>query len=696
MTFRVAADIGGTFTDLVLVGEDGEVSVEKTPSTPPDFTPGILLGVKRVLANVGGVTLGEVETFVHGATVVLNALLQRRLPKTALITTLGFRDVLEIMRTNNPEMYDLHYIKPVPVVPRRLRLEVEERVRHTGEILVPVAEDDVRRAGLALRQEGVEAIGVCLLHAYANPSHERRVRDMLEEMLPGCVVCISSDVAPEWREFQRTATTCLNAATIPIITSYLDGLSERLKAGGLKRELQVMQSNGGVMTSQAACRWPVRTIMSGPSGGVVGALYLAEEISRPNVVTIDIGGTSSDMGLIAEGKAASVVESTITEGWPILAPMIEIVSIGAGGGSIAWLDVGSAIRVGPQSAGADPGPACYGRGGLEPTVTDANLSLGRIDPNFFLGGEMALHLEMAERAIAVAVADPLGLDVNGAAAGIVTIINTNMARAMRSILVERGYDPRDFTLMAFGGAGGLHAGALIRELNIPRAVVPNNPGALSAFGMLATDFRHDRSRTFVEALADLDAEQIELIFEQLEDEVLEALTDEGVRKKDREVHRSVDLRYVGQEYHLNISLGDPRARVDPSWLAQAFNTAHERVYGYATPEFAVQLVNLRVTGIGRIDRPRLPRFEAQSERSGAPKSGGVRSVYFEETGFADTEIYYVEALRYGDRLQGPVIIEDPRSTVVVLPGQAAVIDEMRNIFISHSDARPTASKTGGW
>ncbi len=543
---------------------------------------------------------------MHGATVVLNALLQMRLPRTGLITTQGFRDVLEIMRTNNPEMYDLSYVKPAPVIPRALRHEVRERIRHTGEVLVPLDEEDVRRAARALVELEVEAIAVCLLHAYANPEHELRVAEIVREEAPGLTVCCSSEVAPEWREFERTSTTCVNAATVPIISSYLDRLTELLASRGLSSELLVMQSNGGVMTAGAACRWPVRTVMSGPSGGVVGAMALADAIDTPNVVTIDIGGTSSDMGVIHAGRAVTVVESTVADGCPILAPMIEILSIGAGGGSIAWRDEGGALRVGPQSAGADPAPVCYRRGGVEPTVTDANVVLGRIDPEYFLGGEMELDVDGARGAIRDRVAEPLGLELESAADGVLQIVNTNMAKAMRSILIERGHDPRDFVLMAFGGGGGLHAAPVMRELNIPRAVVPANPGALSATGMLGTDYRNDRSRTMVRAMDDsLDMGDVERVCSELGRDAAGALTGEGVPADTISLHQSVDMRYEGQEYHLNIPFaGESDSAVE--MLTAAFNAEHARVYGYSTPDFGVQLVGLRVTAIERTERPPTP------------------------------------------------------------------------------------------
>ena len=472
----------------------------------------------------------------------------------------------------------------------------------------------------------------------------------------------------------------MNAATVPIITSYLDGLSASLADEGLRRDLLVMQSNGGVMTTGAARTWPVRTVMSGPSGGVVGARELAGEIACPNVITLDIGGTSSDIGVIDGGRAVTVVESTVADGWPILAPMIEIISIGAGGGSIAWLDDGGALRVGPRSAGAAPGPVAYGRGGTEPTVTDANLVLGRIAPDEFLGGEMPLDVDAARHALETRVAEPLGLDVMEAAEGIVRIANTTMAKAMRSILIERGHDPRDFVLMAFGGGGGLHAAAVMRELDIPHAVVPSNPGALSALGMLSTDFRHDRSRTLVRAVAELDETELERAFTELEAEVGAMLASEGVSAGAREALRSVDLRYVGQEHSLNVPL--PAGGVGA--LADALNAAHARAYGYATPEFPAQLVNVRVVGIGRTARPRLPRIGARDSRPAPPPE--TRPTYVAGSGVVDTAVHRVADVCAGDRLKGPAILQDPRSTMLVLPGQTGVIDVLRNLHIHEGEA----------
>ena len=682
MTTRLAADIGGTFTDLVLMDEKGSLSVEKTPSTPDEFRRGVMTGVEKVLATVNSrdgdaIDLKDVEYFVHGATVVLNAVIQRKLPVTALLTTSGFRDVLEIMRTNNSQMYDMHYVKPKPLIPRRLRFEVAERVRHTGEVLTSLNEDDVRRVAGELREGGVVAVAVCFLHSYANPEHERRAREILAEECPEIVVCLSSEVAGEVREFERGSTTSINAATMPIIRSYLDQLNGDLRDLGLPRELYVMQSNGGVIRASSAQTLPVRTMLSGPSGGVVGGAYLANQIGLKDVVTLDMGGTSTDIGVVADGRAMTVDESKVDE-WPILAPMIEILAIGAGGGSIAWLDSGGALRVGPQSAGALPGPVCYGQGGDEATVSDACLVLGRLDPDYFLGGEMSLDVDGAYRVIEKKLARPMGMNVHEAALGVVTVVTTNMAKAMRSTLIARGLDPRDFCLMAFGGAGGMVVGDLLKAGDINRAVVPNDPGALCAFGMLVTDFRHDLGATMVRPLSDVDGEEVVRLFTTLEKDAVGRLENDGVERGRITPERFVDVRYIGQEHYLKIPVES--SSVDFERLRIDFNAAHERIYGYATPQFPCELVNLRVTAFGKVERPTIPRYSPRSSDDGPLIPVGNRKVHF-ETGVLDTDIYKIESIRAGDRFDQPAVIEDPRSTFVVLPGQVAHVDEYRNVHV---------------
>ncbi len=685
---RLAADIGGTFTDLVLLDEVGNLHVHKTPSTPDDFKAGVLTGVKDIIGNgdaggsqTGDGPLSETDYFVHGATVVLNALIQRKLPVTALVTTEGFRDVLEIMRTNNPYMYDMQYVKPKALIPRRLRFEVKERTRHTGEVLQPLDEDSVRAVAERLKASGAETAAVCLLHAYANPEHEQRVRDILLEACPDLVVCLSSEVAAELREFERSSTTSINAATVPIITSYLDRLSSDLVSMGLKRDLCVMQSNGGVITANVARHLPVRTVMSGPSGGVVGGTHLANQIGLDNVLTVDMGGTSTDIGVISHGRAMTVDESEVDR-WPIMAPMIEILAIGAGGGSIGWMDAGGGLRVGPQSAGALPGPVCYNRGGTEPTVSDACVVLGRLDPDYFLGGKMDLNVDGAHQVIETKVAEALHMNKFEAAAGILTVVTANMAKAMRQILVARGLDPRDFTLMAFGGAGGMVAGDLLRVSEVERAVVPNNPGALCAIGMLVTDFRHDASATMVRSLDKADGAEVMALYEDLEKRAVGQLLSEGIVQGDVAVERYIDVRYIGQEYYLRIPVGEEG--LDVSKLGDQFNDEHERNYGYANREFPCELVNLRVTALGRVERPSFPEYPQRKKSDGPLEPSMRRAVYF-DGGFVDTGIYKVDTLRAGDTIDGPAVIEDPRSTVVVQTGQHARVDQLRNIHLERME-----------
>ena len=682
MTARLAADIGGTFTDLVLLDPNGVVRVAKTLSTPGDFKQGVLGGVERVLSDAGAELgrdfgLADVDYFVHGATVVLNALLERKLPQAALVTTAGFRDVLEIMRTNNPRMYDLKWVKPKPIIPRHLRFEVAERVHHTGKVLHELDEAATRAVARRIAALGIRSVALCFLHAYANPDHERRAREILLEEYPEAHVTISSDVASELREFERTSTVAINASTIPIITAYLEGLSQALSDRGLERELFVMQSNGGVITSSTARSLPVRTVMSGPAGGVVGAQFIAGRMGLKDVATIDIGGTSSDMGVISDGLARTVDQSAV-EGWPIMAPTIEILAIGAGGGSIAWVDEGGALRVGPQSAGARPGPACYGLGGDEPTVSDACVTLNRLNPDYFLAGEMALDRDAAERAIRERIAKPLGMEIADAAEGILRVVTANMNKAIRSILIARGFDIRTFTLMAFGGAGGMVAGELLRIGDVSRLVVPSNPGAVSAIGMLATDLRHDFAQSSVQSFGDVEWTEIRRALHHLRTLGAERLKADGVADDAMHFDDALDLRYVGQDYYLRVYVDSDD--LDGERIRSNFDRLHEHTYGFANPEFEVEMVNARVFAIGAFERPQLPEIAARSAADGSLATKARRPVFFDGA-FVETDIYDVTALRADDALAGPCVIEDPRSTIVVMPGQSATVDRFRNLTI---------------
>ncbi len=685
MSIRLSADIGGTFTDLVLLDNDGQLHVEKTSSTPGDFKKGVLAGVDKILLTAVRVTdresninLSDLEYFVHGATVVLNALIERKLPTVALVTTAGFQDVLEIMRTNNPYMYDLKWEKPKPLIPRHLRFEIKERIRHTGEIWTPLDEDGTRALAKLIKSKGINTIAVCLLHSYANPIHEQRFREVFLEEHPDCIVVISSDVAPEIREFERTSTAVINASTVPIITSYLDDLNKELQDRGLLRDLYVMQSNGGMITAGTARNYPARTVMSGPSGGVVGAQFLASKTGIQNAVTIDMGGTSSDMGVISGHRALTVDESRI-DGWPILAPMIEILAIGAGGGSIAWIDSGGALRVGPQSAGASPGPVCYRSGGDEPTVTDACVVLKRLNPDYFLGGEMTLDLEGAERAIREKIATPLGMTVDQASEGIIKVVTANMVKAMRSILIARGHDPREFTLMLFGGAGGMVSGDLLMTGEIGRVMVPNNPGALCALGMLSTDLRHDYAQSNIKGFIDIDWGDLKQQFEKLHQLGKKRLLAEGLQDDRIEITDVLDIRYVGQDHYLRVYVD--KDDLNSATIQKDFNELHQKTYGYSTPEFDVEMVNIRIIAIGKTARPQLPVYGKRKNGSEL-KPTTTRKLYFDGDKVS-SQVYAIEDLLEGDIIDGPSVVEDPRSTIVIMPEQFASVDMYRNVIIEN-------------
>jgi N-methylhydantoinase A len=508
MSVRVATDIGGTFTDLVYLDEQsGRVGTAKVDTTPPDFERGVLDVMQKAELDPKAI-----EFFVHGTTVIINAITERTGAKTALITTKGFRDVLEITRANRPDIYNFYYTKPKPFVPRYLREEVTERVNYKGEILTPLDEGEVRRVVEQLRKEGVEAIAVCFLHSYSNPEHETRCGKLIRELWPEVSVTLSHEVTKEWREYERTSTTVLNSYVKPIAGRYLDLLEQRLRREGVPGSLYLMQSNGGTATFAAAKRSPIAVVESGPVAGVLGSQALGELLGEKNLISFDMGGTTAKCSLIEDGQVKVTTEYRIERtrtrpGYPIKVPVVDIVEIGAGGGSIAWLDAVGALHVGPKSAGAQPGPACYGRGGEEPTVTDANVLVGRINPEYFLGGEIPLDVERARRAM-TKISQPLGVEVEEAALGVIQLANANMVNALKLISLYRGYDPRDFTLVAFGGAGPMHAAALAKELSVKRVLIPPNPAVFSAWGMLGTDLRYDIVQTRIGRLdqADLSKE----------------------------------------------------------------------------------------------------------------------------------------------------------------------------------------------
>jgi len=681
--YRLAVDTGGTFTDLCLVDDStGRLAVAKVSSTPSDPAEGVINGVRKLM-SVAGIQAGEISFFLHGTTVATNALLEGKGAPTSLITTEGFEDVLLIGRQNRPRLYDFWAKRPKPIVPRSACYGVPERTLHTGEIARALEEARVREIISEIRSKEIKSIAVCLLHSYANPDHEQRIKAMIQGSYPEAFVTVSSDILPEYREYERMSTVCINAYVMPKVNSYVKHLESRLRQMGVASDLYIMQSNGGVITAQMARDASARTVLSGPAGGALTGVYLSQNPAHPHMITIDIGGTSSDICLIKDGKPNLTTESDI-EGYPIKLPMIDINTIGAGGGSIAWIDPGGALRVGPQSAGADPGPACYGTGGKEPTVTDANAVLGRINPSFLLGGEMPLHLEKAREAIGERIARPLGMDLVKAAEGIITVVNANMVRGIRRVSVEKGHDPRDFALVAFGGAGPLHGVELAQALNMKRVVVPLYPGIASAFGMLSADVRHDYVLTKIGIADQLNLKELGTQFREMESQAARQLALEGFQGPMAELLRRVDMRYLGQSYELSIPApAGPITAEIISTLINDFHRSHEQAYGYARQGEKVEVVNLRLVALGKLPRSETAgRWPSQGK---PPQPVDHRAVLFGGQ-LHRTPIYQRAHLLQGRPLEGPVIIEQLDSTTVVPPGCRATVAAGGNILIEIGEA----------
>jgi len=691
--YRIGIDTGGTFTDGVLINETtGEIQITKVPSTPDDPSRGFLNAAARLLKEAS-VEPEQVGYVVHGTTVATNAIIEGNVARTGFITTKGFRDMLEIARQIRPSLYDLQFEKPAPLVPRYLCFGVPERLNALGEVITPLDEDAVRTVALKLKEEGVEAIAVCLLHSYANQDHERRIGKILNEVMPEVAISLSSDIVPEFREYFRASTAVVNSSITPIVGQYLSSIEERLRADGLESELLVMQSNGGVYTFEAAVERPVYMVESGPAAGVIAASYVADAIGYSNVLSFDMGGTTTKAALIQDGEPKVTKDYEVGaaagadtgagrgSGYPIRTPVIDLVEIGAGGGSIAWVDPGGVLRVGPRSAGADPGPACYGQGGTEPTITDANLVLGRLNPDYFLGGEVPLHKNLAEKAIMTRCAEPLGLTLLEAANGIVEIANSAMVNALRLISVQRGFDPRDFVLVGFGGAGPVHATKLAIDTDVPLTIIPMSPGITSALGLLVTDLKHENSRTRINRVSNSVASEIETILDELETLGRDALVKEGVPESEMDFERHADVRYVGQSYELSVELAPGTiTQVTLDGVTADYHVAHERAYGHNAPEEPVEFVNMQVTARGEIARPNLKEVTRGTGSDGAIKE--TRDVYFAESGgLVPTPVFDRYRLGEGDQIAGPAIVEEVDSTTVIHPGTSATIDVVGNLLI---------------
>jgi N-methylhydantoinase A len=678
--WRIGVDSGGTFTDVCLFDDaTGRVAVWKVSSTPSDPSDGIARGVEEGLAEVGA-GAADIGYFGHGTTVATNALIQHQGAKTGLITTGGFRDLLEIGRQKRPDLYDMQADKPPTLVSRGLRLEVPERMCHDGTVEVPLDEDAFRQAVGTLREAAVEAVAVCFLYGFVSTAHELAAARILAEELPDAFASISHMVAPEFREFERLSTTVVNATLGPVMRRYIGRLAERLTGLGVTATPHLTQSNGGVIGFGQAARLPVRTVLSGPSTGVVGAQAIGRTVGMGELITFDMGGTSTDVALLADGQCRLTGEATV-HGYPIKAPMLDIHTVGAGGGSIAFIDSGGLLKVGPRSAGADPGPVCYGRGNTEVTVTDANVVLGTLNPSFLLGGRMEVRHDLAVAAID-RLAATLGMERMATASGIISVVTANMARAIRVISVQRGHDPRDYTLVAFGGAGPLHAARLARELDIRRILVPRNPGILCAMGLLLTDLRADFAVTRLAVLAPAALPGVRDAFRDLDGMAEEWFDAEDIPLPNRRTARTVDMRYAGQNYELPIPLS--AGEIGPATLtvlAERFAEDHRRMYGFAAEEGAVQLVTFRVEASGVVPKA---TFEAQKDAGPDASSaiGGTREVWLPEVGgFTPCPGYDRDDLRAGNRFAGPAIIEQMDATTVVPPGWSVRVEPYLNIIL---------------
>ena len=688
---RVGVDIGGTFTDIVLTRPDGTLLVNKTSSTPDDPARAVVSGLAALLRGAGIAPAG-VSEIVHGTTVGSNAVLQKKGAATGLLTTRGFRDVLEIGRIRTPDLFDLTWDKPVPLVERRRRLEVDERMGADGSVVHPLDPASVHAAVDRLVKDGVEVIAICFINSYVNPAHERETERLIRQRHPGLEVSASYRVLPEIKEYERTSTTVVNAYLLPIMRRYLDNLAEGLRGIGIQAPLLVIASNGGVVGARAAADKPVFCVQSGPSAGVAGAARLGRVTGAQNLIAFDMGGTTAKASLVEDGRVSLTSEYEFREGistpsrfikaggYMLKVPAIDIAEVGAGAGSIAWIDAGGLLRVGPESAGAAPGPACYAIGGTRPTVTDANVALGFLNPEYLAGGELKLDAARAEAAIREQVAGPLGLSVVEAAHGIREVANANMARAIRSVTIERGRDPRDFTLVAFGGSGPVHAVDVARALEIPRVLVPAAPGVFTAVGMLASDVEHHFVRAHAAMFARLEIEPVNRALDELVGEALATLRSEGYPDDRVRLEVGCDLRYAGQASELTIPL--PGGRFDAAALPplrEAFNAEYRATYGASTDE-ALELVNLRLVATGL--RPDRLDFRAvRVAASGAETKPSRRPVSFVRGGEPlDTPVVPRQALE--GTLRGPAIVESYDSTIVLPPGAAATADAAGNLLIT--------------
>lgn len=675
---RVATDIGGTFTDLVAVDDQGRTILTKSHTTPPNFEEGVINVIEK-----SGIRPEEIEDFIHGTTTIINALTERKGAKTALITTKGFRDVLEIARCNRPDLFNMVFAKPRPFIPRYLRKEVTERVSYDGKILTPLVEEDIKTAVEYFQKEGVEAIAVCYINSYANDAHEKRTVEVIKELWPEIFVTSSIEVTKEWREYERTSTIALNSYVMPVASSYVDHLDSRLKEIGCQAKEYIMQSNGGTTTFEQAKQTPINMVESGPVAGVYGSAIIGKAIGENNIIAFDVGGTTAKCSLIDQGEVKVTTEYRIerTEsyaGYPIMAPVVDIVEIGNGGGSIAWIDEAGSLKVGPQSAGALPGPVAYGIGGTEPTTTDACLVTGRLSPKNF---DNEVDMDNVRKAIQEKVGDSFGMNVEDAAMSILRVAEANMYNALKLISVRRGYDPRDFTMVAFGGGGPMHCAYLAKELNIRKVVVPIAAPVFSAWGMLMTDVRHDYIQTNIRRMNEVTAEELNSMWEGLLKQADEQFAREGVAKENVVYSFIADMRYMGQEHTVKVKVPPlPWTEETKEEIVRRFHDTHEHFYTFRLPDTPTEIVNLHLVGYGCLTKPEMAKIDPH-EGNVEKAQKEIRKVYFTDDGWMDTPIYDRDDLGSGVVLEGPVIVEEAAASTVVARGQRLTVDTYGNLII---------------
>lgn len=673
---RVATDIGGTFTDLVAVDDDGKVTVGKSDTTPGNFEKGIFDVIEKA-----DISLKDVKMFFHGTTVVINALTEKKGVKTGLITTKGFRDVLEIARGNRPDLFNTKYKKPRPTVDRHLRKEVSERLNYKGEVLNELDLKEVDEIIDYFKKENVEAIAISLLHSYKNSDHEERIATHIEEKWPEVYVTTSHELSKEWREYERSSTAALNAYVKPIANQYLSNLESKMKDQRTENFNFIMQSNGGTSTFDVAKTSPINMVESGPVAGIFGASILGEILGEKNLIVLDIGGTTAKCSLIEDGNVKistnyHLEQTTQYAGYPVKVPVVDIVEIGNGGGSIAWIDDSGSVKVGPKSAGAHPGPIAYGKGGEEPTTTDANVLLGRLSLKNF---DASTEIENIEKKFQEKIGRRLQSDTEQVAMGIVKIANSNMLNALKLVSVRKGYDPRDFTMVAIGGGGPMHSQDLAKELGVKKVIIPATSPVFASWGMLMSDLRHDYSQTLLMESGDADFDRLNKEYQKIIDQAKKTLKQEGMDEGNVVISKSIDMRYKGQEHTVEVPVPYENLNQDNlDSVIQDFHNSHERLYSYTLPENGTEIVNIKAKVLGKLEKPKLSKETPDK----GEKLKEERQVYFEDSGWTNVKVYAKEFLSEGERVDGPAIVEEKTSSTILNDGDALVKDAYGNMIIS--------------